>query len=40
MDCISFVVIENKELHDIVKTEKVGPGSIIHDMVLYFTCIQ
>ena len=27
------------KLLNIVKTEKVGPGSVFHDMVLYFTCI-
>ena len=39
MDSINFIVIENYELRDIVKTEKAGPGSVFHDMVLYFTCI-
>ena len=39
MDSINFVVIKNYEFRDIVKTEKVGPGSLFHDMVQYFTCI-
>ena len=37
MDSIKFVLIENYELHDIVKTDNVGPGSVFHDMDLYIS---
>ena len=35
MEIIYLVVIEILELRAIVKTTKVGPGSVFHDMVLY-----
>ena len=39
MDSINFVVIENEEVRDIVKTEKVGPGSVFHDISLAYNKI-